>query len=64
MVNPVWYLTAWALVAVASAWKFWRLTGGYRRSLSKNQKINQSDLTLFRSNLEESWQRNKTEDPI
>jgi len=64
MINPAWYLTAWVVVAAASAWKFWRLTAGYRSRFGHQHKMDQSDLTLFRSNLEKSWKENKGQDPI
>lgn len=64
MINPAWYLTAWVVVAAASAWKFWRLTAGYRRRIGLRQKMDQSDLSLFRSKLEKSWKEHKSQDPI
>jgi hypothetical protein len=53
MGNPGWFLLAWLVVAAASAWKFWRLTGSYRTKMRSSQ----SSSLQFRLKLEKSWQQ-------
>ena len=58
MVNPSWYVVAWLVVAAAAAWKFWRLTGAYRKNIDISTYESQS-LSSFKDQLERSWQRDK-----
>jgi hypothetical protein len=44
---------AWTVVATASLWKFWRITGAYRRKLGAASPPSVSD----RERLERSWRR-------
>ena len=53
MGNPAWFLLAWLVVAAASAWKFWRLTGAYRTKM----RASHNSSSQFRLQLEKSWQR-------
>ena len=53
MGHSAWFLLAWLVVAAASAWKFWRLTGAYRTKI----KSTQNTPAQFRQKLEKSWQR-------
>ena len=54
MASPAWFLLAWIVVATASAWKFWRLTGAYRTKMRSSL----GSSSQFRKQLEKSWQRN------
>ena len=58
MVNPSWYVVAWLVVAAAAAWKFWRITGVYRKNIDMSSYESQS-LSSFKDRLEQSWQRDK-----
>ena len=58
MVNPSWYVVAWLVVAAAGAWKFWRVTGAYRKNIDISSYEAQS-LSSFKDRLERSWQRDK-----
>lgn len=58
MVNPSWYVVAWLVVAAAAAWKFWRVTGVYRKNVNISASESQS-LSVFRERLERSWQRDE-----
>ena len=53
MGHSAWFLLAWLVVAAASAWKFWRLTGAYRTKIQPTQNTP----AQFRQKLEKSWQR-------
>ena len=58
MVNPSWYVVAWLVVAAAAAWKFWRITGAYRKKIDISTDESQS-LSNFKDHLERSWKRDK-----
>ena len=58
MVNPSWYVIAWLVVAAAAAWKFWRVTGSYRKNTDISDHESQS-LSSFRERLERSWARDR-----
>ena len=58
MVNPSWYVVAWLVVAAAAAWKFWRITGVYRKNID-NEAYESQSLSNFKDRLERSWQRDK-----
>ena len=58
MVNPSWYVMAWLVVAAAAAWKFWRITGAYRKNIDLSTDESQT-LSNFKDHLERSWQRDK-----
>jgi hypothetical protein len=53
MRHSAWFLLAWLVVAAASAWKFWRLTGAYRTKIQSTHNTP----AQFRQKLEKSWQR-------
>ncbi|AII45022.1 hypothetical protein KR49_00905 [Synechococcus sp. KORDI-49] len=53
--SPAWILVAWTVVATASFWKFWRITGAYRRKLGAAAPPSVSD----RERLERSWRRSE-----
>ncbi|HCX54027.1 MAG TPA: hypothetical protein DG814_07010 [Synechococcus sp. UBA9887] len=55
ILSPAWILVAWTVVATASFWKFWRITGAYRRKLGAAAPPSVSD----RERLERSWRRSE-----
>ncbi len=53
--DPRWILVAWAVVALASALRFWRLTGPFRSKLKAQQRLDSLDSDQVRALLERSW---------
>ena len=53
--DPRWILVAWAVVALASALRFWRLTGPFRSKLKAQQRLDSLNSDQVRSLLERSW---------
>ena len=53
--DPRWILVAWAVVALASALRFWRLTGPFRSKLKSQQRLDSLDSDQVRALLERSW---------
>ena len=53
--DPRWILVAWAVVALASALRFWRLTGPFRSKLKAQQRLDSLDSDQVRTLLERSW---------
>tara|TARA_Y100000589_G_scaffold227817_1_gene215257 strand:- start:1137 stop:1337 length:201 start_codon:yes stop_codon:yes gene_type:complete len=58
--DPRWILVAWAVVAVASALRFWRLTGPFRTRMKAQQRLNALDPEKARASLERSWLKSDT----
>ena len=58
--DPRWILVAWAVVAVASALRFWRLTGPFRSKLKAQQRLESLNPDQVRASLERSWLKNDT----
>ena len=58
--DPRWILGAWAVVAVASALRFWRLTGPFRSKLKAQQRLESLNPDQVRASLERSWLKNDT----
>ena len=53
--DPRWILVAWAVVALASALRFWRLTGPFRSKLKAQHRLDSLDSDQVRALLERSW---------
>ncbi len=53
--DPRWILVAWAVVALASALRFWRLTGPFRSKLKAQQRLDSLNSDQVRALLERSW---------
>jgi len=53
--DPRWILVAWAVVALASALRFWRLTGPFRSKLKAQQRLDSLNTDQVRALLERSW---------
>ena len=58
--DPRWILVAWAVVAVASALRFWWLTGPFRSKLKAQQRLESLDPDQVRASLERSWLKSDT----
>jgi len=58
--DPRWILVAWAVVALASALRFWRLTGPFRSKLKAQQRLDSLDSDQVRALLERSWLKSTT----
>ena len=58
--DPRWILVAWAVVAVASALRFWRLTGPFRSKLKALRRLESLNPDQARASLERSWLKNDT----
>ena len=58
--DPRWILVAWAVVAVASALRFWRLTGPFRSKLKAQQRLESLDPDQVRASLERSLLKSDT----
>jgi len=57
MVNPVWLLLPWALVALSAGVKFWRLTSPWRqRGMASSD---QTDMNAARQTLERIWEQDQ-----
>jgi hypothetical protein len=54
MNNALWMLVPWAVFAVASGVKFWRLTSAWRQ-----RGMNGKDTDQFRRSLERIWQQDQ-----
>jgi hypothetical protein len=54
MTNPLWMLVPWAVFAVATGVKFWRLTSAWRQ-----RGMNSTNTDQFRRSLERIWQKDK-----
>jgi hypothetical protein len=54
MNNALWMLVHWAVFAVASGVKFWRLTSAWRQ-----RGMNGKDTDQFRRSLERIWQQDQ-----
>ncbi len=55
-----WILVAWAVVAVASVLRFWRLTGPFRSKLKAQQRLEALNPDQARASLERSWLKSDT----
>ena len=55
MDNPLWMLVPWAVFAIATGFKFWRLTALFRRNLLRIP----SRTERFRQALERVWQKDQ-----
>ena len=53
--DPRWILLAWVVVAVASAVRFWRLTGPFRSKAKERQRLESLNPDQMRASLERSW---------
>ena len=53
--DPRWILVAWAVVALASALRFWRLTGPFRSKPKAQQRLDSLNSDQVRALLERSW---------
>ena len=53
--NPLWMLAPWAVFAVAVGFKFWRITGVFRRR--GQSRVSSTD--QFRKTLERIWQKDQ-----
>ena len=58
--DPRWILVAWAVVAVASALRFWRLTGPFRSKLKTQHRLGSLNPDQVRASLERSWLNSDT----
>ena len=58
--DPRWILVAWAVVAVASALRFWRLTGPFRSKVKAQQRLESLNPERARASLERSWLKSGT----
>lgn len=58
--DPRWILVAWAVVAVASALRFWRLTGPFRSKVKAQQRLESLNPEQARASLERSWLKSDT----
>ena len=58
--DPRWILVAWAVVAVASALRFWRLTGPFRSKVKAQQRLESLNPERARASLERSWLKSDT----
>ena len=58
--DPRWILVAWTVVAVASALRFWRLTGPFRSKMKAQQRLESLNPEQARASLERSWLQNDT----
>ena len=58
--DPRWILVAWAVVAVASALRFWRLTGPFRSKVKAQQRLELLNPERARASLERSWLKSDT----
>jgi len=57
MVNPLWLLLPWALVALSAGVKFWRLTSAWRqRGIAS---ANQTYTDAARQTLERIWKQDQ-----
>ena len=58
--DPRWILVAWVVDAVASALRFWRLTGPFRSKLKAQQRLESLNPDQVRASLERSWLKSVT----
>ena len=58
--DPRWILVAWAVVAVASALRFWRLTGPFRSKVKAQKRLESLNPERARASLERSWLKSDT----
>ena len=51
---------AWGVVAVASALRFWKLTGPFRSKIKAQQRLDALNPDQARASLERSWLKSDT----
>ena len=61
--DPRWILVAWLVVAVASALRFWRITGPFRARLCSQQRLSALTPDQARQSLERSWRKRDATSP-
>ena len=61
--DPRWILVAWLVVAVASALRFWRITGPFRARLRSQQRLAALNPDKARQSLERSWRKRDATNP-
>ena len=61
--DPRWILVAWLVVALASAMRFWRITGPFRARLRSQQRLAALNPEQARQSLERSWRKRDATNP-
>lgn len=61
--DPRWILIAWGVVAVASAVRFWKLTGPFRARLQRQHRLAEMSPDQVRDSLERSWRKSNAKYP-
>ena len=61
--DPRWILIAWGVVAVASAVRFWKLTGAVRARLQRQHRLAEMSPDQVRDSLERSWRKSNAKYP-